>query len=530
MADQKFSTLPVAATLGAADLLAIAQGGTSKSITGTVLSAFIGTIYLPKAGGTMTGALLFTDNTIDIGAAGATRPRTGYFGTSVVAPLFTGNLTGNVTGTVTGGSSLNVLKAGDTMTGALLFTDNTVDIGAAGATRPRTGYFGTSVVAPLFTGNVTGNVTGTVTGAASLNLLLTGGTLTGALLFTDNTLDIGAAGATRPRTGYFGTSVVAPTFTGNLTGTVTGAASLNLLLTGGALTGVTTLTTTQTDIAGNSRTLEINPTFSPAAGSANFRALSIAYTINASGAQSGSATGLVIVGTETALNGITHSLVTLVTGADTHFRILANGNVGIGSGVATTDFGSTSAGSLMLKASTAPTADPATNCAQIWSSSGALAYRVASSLEGAGQTNFLHNASLGSYSAGTVYTLTTTNAKITFGTTSPALTISASGTWALHANVKVNVTGATYASGPTLTVLIRRINNTAANLTNSGTTYLFPTMTTLTQTMALFATKEIFYTTANSNDSLELWADITALPSAGSVTIEFASFTAHRLF
>ena len=37
-----------------------------------------------------TSHLLFTvDNTYDIGASGATRPRTGYFGTSVVSPLVT---------------------------------------------------------------------------------------------------------------------------------------------------------------------------------------------------------------------------------------------------------------------------------------------------------------------------------------------------------------------------------------------------------------------------------------------------------
>lgn len=42
--------------------------------------------HLPLAGGTLTGHLLFTDNTYDIGASGATRPRTGYFGTSIVAP------------------------------------------------------------------------------------------------------------------------------------------------------------------------------------------------------------------------------------------------------------------------------------------------------------------------------------------------------------------------------------------------------------------------------------------------------------
>lgn len=50
---------------------------------------------LALAGGTLTGALLFTDNSFDIGASGLTRPRTGYFGTNVVAggkALLTGGL------------------------------------------------------------------------------------------------------------------------------------------------------------------------------------------------------------------------------------------------------------------------------------------------------------------------------------------------------------------------------------------------------------------------------------------------------
>ena len=50
------------------------------------------------------------------------------------------------------------------------------------------------------TGNVTGNVTGTVTGSASLNLLKTGGTLTGTLTSqtilpsADSTYNLGASG------------------------------------------------------------------------------------------------------------------------------------------------------------------------------------------------------------------------------------------------------------------------------------------------------------------------------------------------
>jgi hypothetical protein len=53
-------------------------------------NAYTSTAYLPLTGGTLTGHLLFTDNTYDIGASGATRPRTGYFGTSVRSPLFEG--------------------------------------------------------------------------------------------------------------------------------------------------------------------------------------------------------------------------------------------------------------------------------------------------------------------------------------------------------------------------------------------------------------------------------------------------------
>lgn len=45
-------------------------------------------------------------------------------------------------------------------------------------------------------------------GAVRLTLNSAGATLAVPLLFTDNTLDIGATGASRPRTGYFGTSVI----------------------------------------------------------------------------------------------------------------------------------------------------------------------------------------------------------------------------------------------------------------------------------------------------------------------------------
>ena len=49
--------------------------------------AAVGGAGLPLSGGTLTGNLLFTDNLYDIGASGATRPRTGYFGTSLITPF-----------------------------------------------------------------------------------------------------------------------------------------------------------------------------------------------------------------------------------------------------------------------------------------------------------------------------------------------------------------------------------------------------------------------------------------------------------
>lgn len=60
-----------------------AVSATDDTIPSAKATKAMGDLKLPLAGGTMTGNLTFTDNTLDIGASGATRPRTGYFGTGV---------------------------------------------------------------------------------------------------------------------------------------------------------------------------------------------------------------------------------------------------------------------------------------------------------------------------------------------------------------------------------------------------------------------------------------------------------------
>ena len=83
----------------------------------------------------------------------------------------------NGTGTA---RSINIIPAGGpsgwqfaATTGHFLaLTDNTYDIGASGATRPRTGYFGTSIVSPLIqaTARVIFDGTTTSTGAGAVGI------------------------------------------------------------------------------------------------------------------------------------------------------------------------------------------------------------------------------------------------------------------------------------------------------------------------------------------------------------------------
>jgi hypothetical protein len=61
--------------------------------------------------------------------------------------------------------------------------------------------------------------------------------------------------------------------------------------------------------------------FAGAAGSANYRNATFAYTINNSGAQTGTATGIFLNATETALNGMAHNLMDLQRGGVSQFLV-----------------------------------------------------------------------------------------------------------------------------------------------------------------------------------------------------------------
>lgn len=139
-----------------------------------------------------------------------------------------------------------------------------------------------------------------------------------------------------------------------------------------------------------------------------------------------------------------------------------------------------------------------------------------------------HNP-LSVYASGTVYTLTAVSAAVDFGTTDPVLTFNAAGTYAVRARVKVALNGATFAANRTLTLKLRRTNNTAADLANSTTTYIVPVVTTITNTLAIIDLPEVLYTTALTNDTVTIFSDISVVPTAGTISIDEASIVAVRL-
>jgi hypothetical protein len=84
-----------------------------------------------------------------------------------------------------------------------------------------------------------------------------------------------------------------------------------------------------TTISGTSQGISYTDTFAAGAGSANYRPLSITYTVNNTGAQTGNTTGIFLNATLTNLNGMTHNLMDLQVGGVSAFRA-ANSPMGIG--------------------------------------------------------------------------------------------------------------------------------------------------------------------------------------------------------
>jgi hypothetical protein len=130
--------------------------------------------------------------------------------------------------------------------------------------------------------------------------------------------------------------------------------------------------------------------------------------------------------------------------------------------------------------------------------------------------------------AGTAYNLTNTSAAVTFGTTSPALTLYDSGLYLIEYEATINYAGATFAASQDATLKLRRTNNTATDLSGSSRIVKTDIVTTKTATMQYVKGSCIYQATA-TDDAIALFGSVAATPSAGNLQVAQASIIATKI-
>lgn len=135
-------------------------------------------------------------------------------------------------------------------------------------------------------------------------------------------------------------------------------------------------------------------------------------------------------------------------------------------------------------------------------------------------------ASVSTVAAGTAYTMTGSLANVAFGTTSPSVTLVATGTYLIGYSAQSSLVGATYAAIQQVNFLMNRQNNTPATIAGTSFSSNLPVVTTVTDSGPSVSCAGILYTTANTTDIIGLQADVSATPAAGSVTCSAATITA----
>lgn len=197
------------------------------------------------------------------------------------------NASGGVTGSLTGAASLNVLKAGDTMTGPL-----EVPAGATGSQVPRASEVvlksGAQTMAGSLSvaGGITGTLTGTATSAATLS---TGRTfsLTGDVTGTSAAFD-GSGNASIPATIASGATITSPVFAGTATGSliskviqgVTDASSATAGYVGEVISGSSSATSISSNTTTNASSITLTPGDWDISGSVSFNFSGTTVTAN----------------------------------------------------------------------------------------------------------------------------------------------------------------------------------------------------------------------------------------------------------
>lgn len=131
------------------------------------------------------------------------------------------------------------------------------------------------------------------------------------------------------------------------------------------------------------------------------------------------------------------------------------------------------------------------------------------------------------YAVGTSYSLTATPAALAFGTTSPSVTLAKAGNYVVSGFAVIQYNGATFAASQTVTLKLRRTNNTAADLANGAVTLVTAIVTTITDTLATVTWEAADYM-GKSGDVLTIFGSVGVVPSAGSLDVVESYIEARR--
>jgi hypothetical protein len=290
-----------------------------------------------------------TTNYQNILVRGNAAPSIGFVQTTGTTPTWKIGISGNF------GNNL-AISSGAVATDVITFGANGVGIGIANsvsklhiATAPiASANYGTeSIGSGAFDGTTAGFFTGSALGTSIAVNEVTGfsGDLLSLQVNGTNRLKISATGARLSTEGNGlrintnGTGVGGICLTG-------GTISSNAIVVGNngfrlvvenqtSGTNVTAFTmTTGTGMAigtsGSQALFGMIGGFGASAGSANYQGINLSYTLNNTGAQTGTATGLLLNATETALNGQVHNLLDLQIGGVSKFKVTNGGNLTVG--------------------------------------------------------------------------------------------------------------------------------------------------------------------------------------------------------
>lgn len=133
-----------------------------------------------------------------------------------------------------------------------------------------------------------------------------------------------------------------------------------------------------------------------------------------------------------------------------------------------------------------------------------------------------------SYASGTPYALTNVSAALDFGTADPSITILEPGRYSIRARVHIKANAATVVA-ETLSLKLRRTNNTPADIAETPTTFFPPAITTSTHSVAVIELPEVIYETLNSDDVLTIFGNVSATLGAGTLDAIEASIVAIRI-